>query len=103
MLSASFLAMTIYPEIREKAQAEVDTIIGNERLPTMEDRGVLPYANAICMELLRWNMLIPLRMYLRACAFLTRATLYDITSITCHYTGHHLRGIFDPPRVVASP
>ena len=103
MLSAFFLAMTIYPEVFKKAQAEVDSVVGNERLPTMEDRDALPYVNAICTELLRWNVLIPLRTYLRACAFPTRATLYDTTSITRHYTRYHLRRIFYPPRVVASP
>ena len=103
MLSAFFLAMTIYPEVFKKAQAEVDSVVGNERLPTMEDRDALPYVNAICTELLRWNVLIPLRTYLRACAFPTRATLYDTTSITRHYTRYHLRRIFYSPRVVASP
>ena len=82
---------------------EVDTIIENERLPNVEDRGVLPYVNAICTELLRWNVLISLRTCLRPCAFLTRAILYGTTSITCHYTRYHLRGIFDPQRVVAAP
>ncbi|KAF8134279.1 cytochrome P450 [Boletus edulis] len=58
MLSAFFLAMTMYPEVFKKAQAEVDTVVGNERLPTMEDRD--GYVNAICTELLRWNVGIPL-------------------------------------------
>jgi len=63
MLSAFFLAMTIYPEIFTKAQAEVDAVVGDKRLPTNEDRGALSYVNAICMELFRWNVLIPLRTY----------------------------------------
>ena len=45
--------MTIYPEVLKKAQAETDAAIGHEKLPTMEDRDALPYANAICSELLR--------------------------------------------------
>lgn len=61
--------MTIYPEVLKKAQAEVDAVVGHERLPTMEDRDALPYVNAICTELLRWNVVIPLGMYLHACAF----------------------------------
>ena len=52
--------MTIYPEVLKKAQAEVDAVIGHERLPTTEDRDALPYANAICSELLRWNVITPI-------------------------------------------
>lgn len=51
--------MTMYPEVLKKAQAEMDAVVGNERLPTAEDHDALPYVNAICMELLRWNVLIP--------------------------------------------
>ena len=47
----------------------MDAVVGHERLPTMEDRDALPYVNAICTELLRWNVVIPLGMYLHACAF----------------------------------
>lgn len=61
--------MTIYPDILKKAQAEVDVVVGHERLPTMDDRDALPYVNAICTELLRWNVVIPLGTYLRACVF----------------------------------
>ena len=62
--------MTIYPDILAKAQAEVDAVVGRERLPAFEDRGSLPYVNAICMELLRWHVVVPMGMYLHACPFL---------------------------------
>ena len=39
--------MTMYPDIFKKAQEEVDAVVENERLPTMEDRDALPYVNAI--------------------------------------------------------
>ena len=66
--------MTMYPEILKKGQAEVDAVIGNDRLPTMKDRDALPYVNAICMELLRWNVLVPWStcFYFRTRAFLTQ-------------------------------
>ncbi|KAI9457271.1 cytochrome P450 [Boletus coccyginus] len=59
-IAGFFLAMTIYPEVLKKAQAEVDVVVGDKRLPTMKDRGALPYVNALCKELLRWNVLIPM-------------------------------------------
>ncbi|KAF8550634.1 cytochrome P450 [Imleria badia] len=66
MLSAFFHAMTMYPEILKKAQTEVDAVVGNERLPTMKDRDALPYVNAVCTELLRWNVLVPLTLHVNS-------------------------------------
>lgn len=51
MLSAFFLAVTLYPSVLKKGQAEIDAVVGNDRLPTMGDRDALPYVNAICTEL----------------------------------------------------
>ena len=47
-----FLAMCLHPEIQVAAQAELDSVVGNERLPTMADRPSLPYINAIVKEVL---------------------------------------------------
>lgn len=59
-LLAFMLAMTVYPDVQRKAQAELDTVIGHDRLPTFEDRDSLPYINAICTECLRWLPVGPL-------------------------------------------
>lgn len=71
MLYAFFLAITMYPEIFKKAQAEVDAVVGNERLPIMADREMLPYVNALCRELLRWNVVIPCRAYIYSCIYIS--------------------------------
>ncbi|GLB39728.1 putative cytochrome p450 [Lyophyllum shimeji] len=57
-----FLAMTRYPEVAKKAQAEIDAVVGNERLPTFEDRPHLPYVDALVKEVLRWNAVAPTGM-----------------------------------------
>ncbi|KAF8076044.1 cytochrome P450 [Lyophyllum atratum] len=54
-----FLAMTLHPEVARKAQAEIDTVIGNDRLPTFEDRPHLPYLDALVKEVFRWNAVVP--------------------------------------------
>jgi Cytochrome P450 len=54
-----FLAMALYPEVQKKAQAEIDTAIGSNRLPDFHDRPSLPYINAIVKELSRWNLVFP--------------------------------------------
>ena len=52
--------MILFPEAARKAQAEIDAVIGSERLPTFEDRPRLPYVNSLVKELLRWHSVTPL-------------------------------------------
>ncbi|KAL7751197.1 hypothetical protein RI367_003403 [Sorochytrium milnesiophthora] len=42
-----------YPEIQAKAHAELDRVVGRERLPTMADEASLPYIRAIIKEIER--------------------------------------------------
>jgi cytochrome P450 len=58
------LAMTLYPEVQRKAQAEIDQIVGNSRLPDFSDEGALPYVEAVLKEALRWHPVTPLGMFL---------------------------------------
>ena len=51
--------MALYPEVQRKAQAEIDTIVGPNRLPDFHDRPSLPYINAIIKESSRWNVVLP--------------------------------------------
>lgn len=46
-------------EVQKKAQAEIDSVIGNERLPGLSDRPHLPYVMALVTEVLRWNSVAP--------------------------------------------
>ncbi|KAJ2915834.1 hypothetical protein MD484_g4605, partial [Candolleomyces efflorescens] len=56
---AFYLAMVLNPDVQKKVQAEIDTVVGNDRLPTHEDRPNMPYTNAVLTELLRWNSVAP--------------------------------------------
>ena len=55
-----FMAMACYPEVQLKARAELDAIVGPNRLPTFEDRSSLPYITAIAKESMRWQSVVPL-------------------------------------------
>jgi hypothetical protein len=55
-----FLALVLFPEVQGRAQAELDVVIGRERLPTFDDRPRLPYIEALCKELMRWQMVTPM-------------------------------------------
>lgn len=54
-----FLAMTLYPEVQKRAQAELDAVLGADRLPTLVDRERLPYVDALVKEVLRWGCVAP--------------------------------------------
>jgi len=55
-----FLALTLFPDVQKKAQAEIDAVIGSDRLPNFTDRDSLPYLEALAKEVLRWNVVVPL-------------------------------------------
>lgn len=53
--------MAMFPEIQTRAQAEIDSVTGGERLPSLDDRdeGRLPYTLAVLHEVFRWHSAIP--------------------------------------------
>lgn len=55
-----FYLMAIHPEIQKKAQEEIDSIVESGRLPTFEDRPLLPYVEAIYREVLRFAPPLPI-------------------------------------------
>lgn len=52
--------MVQHPAVLKRAQAEIDAVVGQDRLPLIEDRESLPYCNAVFTELLRWSVPVPL-------------------------------------------
>ena len=57
------LGMTLYPDVQRKAQAELDRVIGPDRLPSFEDRDSLPYIAALVSEVYRWIQATPLSSF----------------------------------------
>ena len=51
--------MALYPKVQKKAQAEIDAVVGPNRLPDFHDRPSLPYINAVVKESSRWNLVTP--------------------------------------------
>ncbi|KAG6355934.1 hypothetical protein INS49_015318 [Diaporthe citri] len=56
-LTSTVLALCLFPEVQAKAQAEMDSVLGEARSPTWEDldAGRLPYTSALAREILRWR------------------------------------------------
>lgn len=49
------MALMLYPEVQARAQADVDRVVGAERLPTLQDQSQLPYVVAMIKEALRFS------------------------------------------------
>ena len=54
------LAMVQYPDVQERARAEINQVMKNEMIPSMVDRTSIPYIDAIIREVLRWYPPVPL-------------------------------------------
>jgi len=52
-IQSFFLAMTLHTSMQQKAQAELDAVVGTDRLPTPADRARLPYFEALLCEVIR--------------------------------------------------
>ena len=54
--------MIAFPDAQRRAQAEIDAVVGRDRLPTFADAPHLPYVRAIIREILRWRPVAPFSM-----------------------------------------
>ncbi|KAJ7675727.1 cytochrome P450 [Mycena polygramma] len=59
-LNTFILAMALHPEVVQKAQNELDSVTGSNRLPGFEDRSTLPYCEAVYREVMRHTPGAPL-------------------------------------------
>ncbi|EGN96539.1 hypothetical protein SERLA73DRAFT_184621 [Serpula lacrymans var. lacrymans S7.3] len=60
LLQIFVLAMLFNPDVQQKAQLEIDAVVGRNRLPDFSDRPSLPYVEAVFRETLRWRPVVPL-------------------------------------------
>nr|CAD7423530.1 unnamed protein product [Timema monikensis] len=60
MITFTVLLLTQHPEIQEKVQNEIDTVVGRHRQPSLDDRAKLPYMEVVIREALRKATIIPL-------------------------------------------
>ncbi|KAF8314444.1 cytochrome P450 [Clavulina sp. PMI_390] len=52
-------AMLLRPDAMKRAQKEIDSVVGKDRLPTIDDVANLPFVDAIYKEVLRWRPVAP--------------------------------------------
>jgi len=59
LVSAFILLMVLHPDVLQKAQTEIDNVIGDAGLPTLSDQAALPYLEAVLKEVYRWTAPTP--------------------------------------------
>ncbi|KAJ6481313.1 cytochrome P450 [Mycena vitilis] len=56
------LAIMDHPDVLKKLQHEIDTVVGQDRLPNFGDRPNLPYVEAVLSETWRWGVPVPINL-----------------------------------------
>ena len=58
MISTAIMTFTKYPDLVSRAQAELDNVVGRDRLPDFADESDLVYCSALVREIMRWRTVI---------------------------------------------
>ncbi|KAJ7276612.1 cytochrome P450 [Mycena rebaudengoi] len=59
-IQSLIMALIAYPEAQKKAQEEVDRVVGEHRMPTLDDLEEMPYIRAMILEAHRFRPVAPL-------------------------------------------
>jgi cytochrome P450 family 619 len=60
VITAFVQAMIVWPEVQKKAQAQIDSVVGEDRSPNWGDYVRLPYVAQCVKESMRWRPVVPL-------------------------------------------
>ncbi|XP_068448931.1 cytochrome P450 2J4-like [Clinocottus analis] len=56
------LYMIYYPDIQARVQAEIDSVVGSSKQPSMSDKEQMPYTDAVLHEIQRMANILPLNL-----------------------------------------
>ncbi|XP_004701113.1 cytochrome P450 2C14-like [Echinops telfairi] len=61
-LRYGLLLLMKHPEVAAKVQEEIDRVVGRHKRPSMQDRGRMPYTNAVLHEMQRIVDIVPMNL-----------------------------------------
>jgi cytochrome P450 len=92
--------MANHPEIQSRCQREISEMIPGERLPSLDDKPRLPYAEAVILEIMRLRAVVPF-LVPRATLRDTKVLEYDIPKesmiISNAYSAHRNKAFWGDP------
>jgi cytochrome P450 len=59
-IASAVMGLIERPEVFARARAEIDRVVGTDRLPNFDDYDQLPYITAMSKEALRWREVGPI-------------------------------------------
>lgn len=59
----AMLYMALYPNIQERVHREIDSVLPNGRMPTLDDKHKMPFVEAVLHEVLRFCNIVPLGIF----------------------------------------
>ena len=102
-LTWAILLMVLYPDMQTKMQKELDEVMGEDQIPSYEDRSRLPYTEAVMTEVWRFGSFVPVAVPHFANngpAQLAGYTIPQGSIVMLHlYSAHHDRAHWDDPEV----
>lgn len=96
------LYMVLWPEIQEKCQHELDTVIGRNRRPVHSDSPALPYVNATLLEVQRYSSMIAYcspRVAKRTTSLRNHTIPKGAVVLQYLYAVHHEKKVWGDPEV----
>ncbi|XP_075356817.1 cytochrome P450 2U1 isoform X2 [Mycteria americana] len=54
------LYMSLYPEVQEKVHAEIEAVLGHDKVPSLTHKAQMPFTEATIMEVQRMTAVVPL-------------------------------------------
>src|SRR6218665_1882992 len=58
----TLIALANNQDVQDRLRAEVDLVVPQDRLPSLNDQPKLPFVEATILEILRWRTLVPLAL-----------------------------------------
>lgn len=66
ILNLAVMTLVTYPEIQKRIHDEMDEVFPNGKTPSYSDRGLLPYTEAVLLEVQRFYSISPISLQRRA-------------------------------------